>query len=392
MNDIDALKNFLLDATLLEKLENSFSNKPNIFSILKVENREIRHSNLLAWLLNPKENHNLGNAFLSKFIETFVKINIKENKDDKLLLINYDNIQVKREWKNIDLLLLDEEERIVFVIENKINTKEHDNQLERYFNTTEEFFNGYDIYYIFLTLDGREPEQLKGIWNPMGYENILYILEEILSKNSLNDDVNFIINNYKETVRSLIEMENPQVKELCMQIYDKHKKAIDLIIENIPSRENVFLTDLSNWIKNEWSNKLIFKNINNHKWFEFFTTSMNELLPNLNGKSPYKYFISVEGNCCKLALELQYEGLVNTPNYGFVKKMFSEIYNEDLDKKGRGDDNKWIRIVFKTWRIDISNIDDDTYENYRDKLKKEFENILFMEIPSLEKSIREINN
>lgn len=388
MSDIDVLKQFLLDATLLEELENSFSNRPNIFSILKIENREIRHSNFLAWLLDPRGNHNLGNTFLGKFIETIVKISINDDKAVKLLLMNYDNIQVKREWKNIDLLLLDDEEKIVFVIENKINAKEHDNQLERYFDTVEGIFNGYDIYYIFLTLDGSEPEQMKDIWHPIGYENIIYIIEEIISKNSINDEVKFIINNYKETVRSLIEMENPQIKELCMQIYGKHKKAIDLIIENIPTRENTFLNDLSDWIKNEWSNKLIFKNINNHKWFEFYTTSMNELLPNLNGKSPYKYFISVEDRCCKLAFELQFDGLVNTPNYEFAKKMYSEIHNQELDKSNY----RLIRSAFKTWRIDISNINDDTYENHRDNLKKEFENILFTEIPSLEKSIREINN
>lgn len=392
MNDMDSLKNFLLDTSLLEELENSFNNKPNIFSILKVENREIRHSNLLAWLLNPKENHNLGNTFLSKFIETFVKLHIKENNAVKLLLMNYDNFKIRREWKYIDLLLLNEEEKVAFVVENKINTKEHDNQLSRYYETAEEDFRGYDIYYIFLTLDGSDPEEMKDVWHPMSYEDVLYILEDILSKDALNDDVKMIINNYKEIVRSLIEMENPQVKELCMQIYEKHKKAIDLIFENIPSGENMFLTDLSNWIKYEWSNKLVFKNINNHKWFEFTTTTMDELLPNLNGKNAYKYFISVEGNTCKLAFELQYEGLVNTPTYELVRRMYKEIYDEDLEKLGRGDNNKWIRLAFKTWRIDISNVEDDTYIKIRDKLKKEFEDILFENIPSLENTIREISN
>lgn len=392
MNDIDALKNFLLDTNLIEELENSFSNKPNIFSILKVENREIRHSNLLAWLLNPKENHNLGKTFISKFIENFVNMHIKDDNAVKLLLLNYDNFRIRREWKNIDLLLLNEEEKVAFVIENKINTKEHDNQLERYYETSQEEFNDVDIYYIFLTLDGSDPKDMKDIWHTMSYEDILYIIEDILSKHSLNDEVKFILNNYKETVRSLIEMENPQVKELCMQIYEKHRKAIDLIMENIPSGENMFLTDLSNWIKNEWSKKLIFKNINNHKWFEFTTRTMDELLPNLNGKNAYKYFISVEGNTCKLAFELQYEGLVNTPTYEFVRKMYAEIYNEDLEKLGRGDDNKWIRLAFKTWRIDISDVDDDTYEIIRDKLKKEFEDILFKEIPDLENTVREIHN
>ena len=384
MNNMDALKNFLLDTALIEKLENSFSNKPNIFAILKVESREIRHSNLLAWLLNPKENHNLGKTFLSKFIETFVKMHIKENDAIKLLLLNYDNFVVKREWKNMDLLLLNEEEKVAFVIENKISTKEHDNQLERYYDTSKEEFNDYDIYYIYLTLDGSESEHMKDIWHAMSYEDILYILEEIQDKNAINEDVSFIINNYEETVRSLIEMENPQVKELCMQIYEKHKRAIDLIIENIPAGENMFLADLSSWIKNEWSKRLNFKNINNHKWFEFTTPTMDELLPNLNGKNAYKYFISVEGDICKLAFELQYEGLVNTPTYELVRKMYAEIYNEDLDKKGRGENNKWTCLAFKTWRIDITEVDDDR--------KKKFEDILFGEMPALENTIREIYN
>ena len=179
-------------------------------------------------------------------------------------------------------------------------------------------------------------------------------------------------------------MENPQVKELCMQIYEKHKRAIDLIIENIPAGENMFLADLSSWIKNEWSKRLNFKNINNHKWFEFTTPTMDELLPNLNGKNAYKYFISVEGNICKLAFELQYEGLVNTPTYELVRKMYAEIYNEDLDKKGRGENNKWTCLAFKTWRIDITEVDDDR--------KKKFEDILFGEMPALENTIREIYN
>lgn len=37
----------------LEKLEN-FTDKFNIFNALKLDNTEIRHSNFLAWLMNPK--------------------------------------------------------------------------------------------------------------------------------------------------------------------------------------------------------------------------------------------------------------------------------------------------------------------------------------------------
>ena len=39
----------------------------NLFSILKTESTEIRHSNVLAWLLDPNGNHELGTQFAEIF-------------------------------------------------------------------------------------------------------------------------------------------------------------------------------------------------------------------------------------------------------------------------------------------------------------------------------------
>ena len=38
------------------------------FKVLKLESHEIRHSNVLAWLFNPNESHNLGTKFLEQFL------------------------------------------------------------------------------------------------------------------------------------------------------------------------------------------------------------------------------------------------------------------------------------------------------------------------------------
>lgn len=40
----------------------------NPFEVLKLKTHEIRHSNVLAWLLNPKGSHNLGKSFLEQFL------------------------------------------------------------------------------------------------------------------------------------------------------------------------------------------------------------------------------------------------------------------------------------------------------------------------------------
>lgn len=39
----------------------------NPFEVLKLKGHEIRHSNMLAWLLNPNESHGLGFDFLEQF-------------------------------------------------------------------------------------------------------------------------------------------------------------------------------------------------------------------------------------------------------------------------------------------------------------------------------------
>ena len=48
-------------------LHNHF-NRFNPFKVLQVDNYEIRHSNVLAWLMDPKQNHDLGSYFIKKLI------------------------------------------------------------------------------------------------------------------------------------------------------------------------------------------------------------------------------------------------------------------------------------------------------------------------------------
>ncbi|MFK7867447.1 MAG: PD-(D/E)XK nuclease family protein, partial [Alphaproteobacteria bacterium] len=43
---------------------NAQLNRFNPIKIMKMESMEIRHSAILAWLLDPNENHGLGDHFL----------------------------------------------------------------------------------------------------------------------------------------------------------------------------------------------------------------------------------------------------------------------------------------------------------------------------------------
>ena len=53
-----ALRNFLMDIDCLDALI-EWTSRFNIFDILKITQTEIRHSNIISWLLNPNGNHGL---------------------------------------------------------------------------------------------------------------------------------------------------------------------------------------------------------------------------------------------------------------------------------------------------------------------------------------------
>ena len=100
---------------------------PNIFQILKISNTEIRHSNFLSWLLDPSQSHKIGDIFLKRFLrEIFSSEKFEKLDQIDVEGMNLSNIQIYREWKNIDILIILDE--IVVCIENKIQTKEHSNQ------------------------------------------------------------------------------------------------------------------------------------------------------------------------------------------------------------------------------------------------------------------------
>ena len=114
-----AIKEFLLDIGCLEPLE-KWSEKFNLFDVLKISRTEIRHSNMLAWLLSPNENHGFGDKILQGFIQYVIKYNADIENAISLLLMDYSDFIIQREWKHIDLIAISEESKFILCIENKI--------------------------------------------------------------------------------------------------------------------------------------------------------------------------------------------------------------------------------------------------------------------------------
>lgn len=101
------LDRFLVENDALEELNAKLA-EFNIFNVLNIQQKEIRHSNTLAWLLNPTESHGLGDRFLKRFLSRLL---IENDEVDvslspaKVELFDFDDVEVNREWRNIDILV-----------------------------------------------------------------------------------------------------------------------------------------------------------------------------------------------------------------------------------------------------------------------------------------------
>lgn len=273
-----ALKNFLLDIDCLDPLTH-WTSKFNLFDILKITRAEIRHSNMLSWLINPNENHGLNDNVIRGFIQ-YVVTSFCEDEDvfDTLLMDCHDFI-IQREWRHIDIVAVSAEEKFVLCIENKIDSGEHDNQLSRYRCSIDETYPDYKKMYIFLSPDGSESSEPE-YWCSMGYQDVLDIVENAHKKVKLLPDAELLIDNYVETIRRDI-VGDERLAQICSEIYAKHQKALDLIFENKPDRASDVAEIFRKWateMTEKGELKVVLDKCNK-TYTRFKTKGMSELLP-----------------------------------------------------------------------------------------------------------------
>ena len=339
------LQNFLLDIECLDELI-PWIGKVNFFDILKVSKKEVYHSNMLAWLLDPNENHSLGDVVLKGILQRLVKDRGEKYNAFHVLLSDLYSFSVYREWKRIDILLVSKEEKIVYAIENKVGSHEHGNQLNKYRETLEKEYSDYKRFYIFLTPEGEEPSDSVN-WDILTYADVVEVLESLPDKIELQPDIELIIKNYINVIRRDI-VEDRNLIEICNRIYSKHKSAFDLIFENVKI-DNSLETEIicKTLQKKEEEGKIIF---NDNNRCLFYTHKMDEFLPQLNDPQRnwgdktnrvYCYWFEKSDNKLIIHFELGYKnGAYNlpedikmksnalimatgkTPNYKYYKRLY----------------------------------------------------------------------
>ena len=171
--------------------------KPNLFSIAT---KELSQDAFITWLLQwgddtcKSENEkmcNTGKEFIRKLLSYKYNINTSAIK----------KVNAGRQWANIDIWAEINDEYII-IIEDKVNTSEHDNQLERYKKIVkEEYGNNIKPVFIYIKtgLDCQETIQAikeKG-WEYISRQDFLEFLKNHNPRNEI----------YSEYLSNLLEIQ-----------------------------------------------------------------------------------------------------------------------------------------------------------------------------------------
>ena len=276
---LQALRDFSINNPDLQRLEELLAEAKaqpaefDLFEVIrpKLWEYEDVHSNVLAWLLDPRANHGFGDCFLKHFVLAAGPpsgIEIAGDWSEAKSQQEWPNV-VDGQWGYLDILLVNDKERFLCAIENKVSSSEHSEQLTRYRKALEERYPDYDRHCVFLSPRGMLPyrEEEQEHWTAVSYKAVLQSVEQAIlnNVNPIKEDVRVFLQQYANTLRrNIVPDTNTNIAALARQIYLEHREAIELIIKYKPDfeedakqffREAIDLRQA--WIRDAESPKLV---------------------------------------------------------------------------------------------------------------------------------------
>ncbi|WP_316228188.1 MULTISPECIES: PD-(D/E)XK nuclease family protein [unclassified Bradyrhizobium] len=353
-----------------EKLELAMR-EPNIFRALAIERQEIRHSNFFAYLLDPGENHGLGDILLRKFLrDIFADDRAQGRTLFDADLMDFSQVDVRREWRGIDILI--DFPQDVIVVENKVDSSEHSQQLSRYRGVVDGEFGAKRKHFVFLTPAGSDPidEADRKVYINYSYEQIASILANVLElyRDSISDKMALYIDDYLTTINRELLM-NDRLNDLARKVYKAHKPAFDFVFENRPDPASV----LYPYFEEELKSRGFVIGSKNKGYVRFTSRDLAERLPRTGGGWPDKeaflfeidYFWSDQNAVAK--------AIISPGNEGLRETILSAA--KDLKSYRRPEGKKWSSFYLKKSKFVASEVYNEDEGDIRAKVKKVIENI-----------------
>ena len=214
---------------VLEKFEREHSLRAlNIFEAISMVRQEIRHSRFLAFLLDPSKPHGLGDIFLKKFLMEALSGHPANISLLTIALTDFDDCSVYCERDHFDITIEIPKLEILFVIENKIDASEGDEQLINYKIKANKKYPGYKFVGLFLTPSGYSGDDQN--WGNLGYEAVVNCLNDLKDFIPEGSEISLLIRHYIQLIERNI-VDSAKLIEACKQIYQKHRVAFDLVCQ-----------------------------------------------------------------------------------------------------------------------------------------------------------------
>ena len=348
------MKNKILN--LINSIEfqelNSYYNEKTIFGALNVERNENRHSAFVAWWLNPKSEHGLGDAPLKLFLRLVAtkewgKWIFKKDFYSRVLA-GYYNITIREDfeleksvgklssnnskgridiWSALELTAEDEDGKdsslaVGMLIENKIYSNEGKNQTVRYFEAVNSYMNESpsEMEYssgmgILLTATKQKPscDQFTNIT----YQELLtYVIEPLMSSVDA-DSLQFVEAFVRNLGRPALTENNKHYGVLAVS--KKEKMLLERVVTNNRDIfENAFASlypsadvkkiigeryetltsgnvDDDNILRMLWdANEILFKAVIYHLYGDKHSAKLDKLFKSSN-RDNSKYVVSYNG-------------------------------------------------------------------------------------------------
>ena len=212
----------------------------NVFSILNVERKEVRHSAFLSALLDPNGKHGLGNKFLSDFIKNIVhqQKNIGLDWDCNDVYVNTEEPTDEKDGF-MDIYLKSKGK--IIIVENKIDAKDGEKQLIRYDNHARTKGDNHCLLY--LTLNGQCANEIstdskntklkvKKDYFPISYrDDILPWLERCLKIATQYPRVRETIAQYIDLIKKLTNTEDMSEDIITNTLKDENIDTIAYLLD-----------------------------------------------------------------------------------------------------------------------------------------------------------------
>ena len=375
---LDALSNLVVNCPELTEVERLMG-KFNLFRVLQFEEGEIRHSNVLAWLLDPKESHGLGDLFLRRFL--MLSLNDSEGGRRDLDPVGVDsaeirNVEVWREWNNIDVTIKVQtaDENWVVAIENKVNSQQHSDQLSRYRQIVEASFPDDKLLFIFLCKNPEEPED--DAYVEATYDQVHNALSRTFDEksNSIGDGPKSLIQNYLSLLEEKF-MENSRIAELATKIYKSHKLALDVIFDHRPDDRVSIMELLEEKLSEYQGGYKLIPMQTTRSYFRFIIEEWNTP-KNRGGNVWGGVYVLIE-----LPLKNQnatFKVLCGDAPRDWVQKAWEMSAKPPFEiiKRSKTIPSKYVSIYSQTSKINIKDIDSDTAHDVANDVWKWVEGIL----------------